>query len=212
MSMCHGRHVKPLSPSRHSFPMKSKEQLDFITGLTRFGKTAVMRLNGRFSLSSRIGFTMWLGIRKDYFVKLHVNLPRKLLCRNFREVGVRSSPIVCEVHPEILNGYFLKSNSKRFLLVNQEVKFRHGKTFQCGAFIEDELNRAVHSSKSNYIGEDNIGIGFIKLVFPSVISPLIHVFNHVIRTYSLPECWGTVKLIPIGKQGILCSFWKFSPN
>lgn len=74
---------------------------------------------------------------------------------NRQETGVRRSPTVYEVYPEMLNDYFLKCKSvysNCSLLVNQEDMYQHNETFQFSAFIEGEVYLAAYSNKLNAVG------------------------------------------------------------
>ncbi|KAI9582312.1 hypothetical protein GQX74_015435 [Glossina fuscipes] len=85
-------------------------------------------------------------------------------------IGVKKSPVLCEINPKTLNDHFLKSDtgcSNCFVLVQQEIMYQHGETLQFSAVTDNEVCEAVHNIKLNAVGCDSAGIEVTKLVATS---------------------------------------------
>lgn len=65
---------------------------------------------------------------------------------------------------------------------------------------ENEVSVAIFSITSNAIGLDGIPLRFIKIILPSIISPLTYLFNLFITSSKFPRAWKSAKVIPIRKK------------
>ena len=54
--------------------------------------------------------------------------------------------------------------------------------------------------KSHAVGDDNIQLKFLKIIFPYILSPLTHIINHCFTTSCFPRQWKTGLVIPIPKK------------
>ena len=61
-----------------------------------------------------------------------------------------------------------------------------------------ELLRFVNGLKHNKSpGFDNIGPGLVKLVFPAICCPLLHIYNLSLSTGAVPEKFKIARVIPV---------------
>lgn len=58
--------------------------------------------------------------------------------------------------------------------------------------------------KSNAIGYDGIDPKFIKIILPSIVPYITHIFNHIITSSSFPTEWKIAKIVPIPKTDGEC--------
>lgn len=65
---------------------------------------------------------------------------------------------------------------------------------------ELEVFNAISSISSNAVGMDGLPLRFIKLILPSVITPITYLFNLFISTATFPRAWKIAKIIPIRKN------------
>lgn len=80
------------------------------------------------------------------------------------------------------------------------IRYRHSETFRFRAFKEYEACQIVHSIKLNSVDHNNISAKFMKLILPSLITPLTHIFNQITTTSSFADCWKIAMVSPFGEK------------
>lgn len=146
--------------------------------------------------------------RHGYHVNALVDIAKKNyyeLWRNIDEVGLSNKNDESQIifAPETLNDFFLSTqnaslapNKISFCAMNPSTGF----SFQNVSSSDVEI--AICSLKSNAIGLDEIPHKFIKLVLPTLLPHLTHIFNFILASSQLPTIWKQAKLIPIGKKHV----------
>jgi Reverse transcriptase (RNA-dependent DNA polymerase) len=62
-----------------------------------------------------------------------------------------------------------------------------------------EVKNAIFGIKSSAIGLDGISLRFVKMILPSILPCITHIFNTVLTTSTFPNTWKISKIIPIAK-------------
>lgn len=87
------------------------------------------------------------------------------------------------------------SNSFDFDFFNGELD-----GFSFNRIYAEDLLDALNKVKSNSIGTDGFPIKFIKITFPYIFEPLLHLFNMIITSSSYPDGWKLARVVPIPKK------------
>ena len=82
---------------------------------------------------------------------------------------------------------------------NSEVIY-NGDEFNFTACTMNDVYNSVNAIKSNAVGYDAVNLKFIKLLLPSVLQTLTHIFNHTIYTRVYPLIWKVANVIPVAKN------------
>ena len=82
---------------------------------------------------------------------------------------------------------------------NSEVTY-NGDEFNFTACTMNDVYNSVNAIKSNAVGYDAVNLKFIKLLLPSVLQTLTHIFNHIIYTRVYPLIWKVANVIPVAKN------------
>lgn len=139
--------------------------------------------------------------------KLSSCLSTKDLWRNIKNLGVKdviSADFNFDVND--LNTYF-SSNSHVTVSNNAALIPSHNSPdngfgyFSFMNIFYDDVLKAISSVKSNAIGLDGISLKFLKLIIPTILPYLHHIFNHVLTTSTFPSSWKCAKIIPLPKVG-----------
>lgn len=89
------------------------------------------------------------------------------------------------------NYYNFQQNFVNF--VNEQFSFE----FAC--VEQTEVLSCVLAVKSNSIGSDNIDPRFLRLIIPSILPYVTHIFNVIITTSTFPMMWKHARIVPIPK-------------
>lgn len=125
--------------------------------------------------------------------------------KTIREIGVGKTKICVSPDTDIeaLNSSFiniphvpLNANfyNQTHNLLQQENCF----SFQC--VRQSDVLSSCYAVKSNAIGYDNIHPRFLKILLPSLLPYVTHIFNTVITTSCFPNNWKYAKIIPTPKS------------
>lgn len=74
-----------------------------------------------------------------------------------------------------------------------------GFSFNCVDIAD--LCSALSKVSSNAIGTDGFPVKFIKIIFPYVLEPFLHLVNMIITTSVYPSDWKLARVVPIPKGG-----------
>jgi hypothetical protein len=124
---------------------------------------------------------------------LNPKLPSKVLWRNLDGMGVRDSggSDVIFSSQELSNSYSSLGED------NAPMARSHGEPSATPAGCDH--GDAICGIKSGAVGLDGNSIRFLRLILPSILPCVTHIFNTVL-TYSIfPEAWKMSKILPISK-------------
>lgn len=137
-----------------------------------------------------------------YQSKLSSKLPAKDLWRNLGHIGIKKCKTNCEICPETMNDYFLKSTARHDVNsfeLNTDLIYS-GILLDFEQFNVEDVGRAISSLNSTAVGCDGINIKFIKIILPYILPTITHIFNHIITTSNFPKYWKIANIIPVAKK------------
>jgi len=141
----------------------------------------------------------------DYYKsKLDPNLPQKNLWNNLKSMGVKNKPNQnCLADPDSLNQYFTShtsTNSGTTFKINEDLLYNTSNKFNFEMCTENDILSCVSAIKSNAVGEDGIGLKFVRLILPFIVRPLTHIINFSLTTCTFPKLWKIANVIPVPKK------------
>ena len=141
------------------------------------------------------------------------DLTTKTLWKKLETMGVKKKKQSCQLPANDMNQYFLQSSQPlidRAPQLNAEFVY-DGPRLNFSAFGESDVLLALKSIKSDAVGHDGIHLKFLKMLLPFILSPITHIFNHIITTSVFPSTWKIGNIIPVNKKSSPCSPNDFRP-
>lgn len=86
-----------------------------------------------------------------------------------------------------------------------------GSGFSFRNVSELEVFNSLLKIKSNCIGPDGLSVKFLKLIFPTIVRYLTHIFNTILTTSSYPNIWKSARVVPVPKVRSPRTFSDFRP-
>jgi hypothetical protein len=137
---------------------------------------------------------------------LDPKLPFKVLWRNLDEMGVTDSGGSDVIFSEELSNYY-SSLGKDDAPVDRSqgaslatpADCGHHELFSVSNVTDREVFDAIRGIKSEAVGLDGIPIRFLRLILPSILPCVTHIFNTVLTCSIFPDAWKVSKILPIPK-------------
>ncbi|KAI8129221.1 RNA-directed DNA polymerase from mobile element jockey [Lucilia cuprina] len=140
--------------------------------------------------------------RRLHYIKIFDGADSKKVWKILNNAGYgnRNLSINSEIDVNALNRSFVVNNNNNTNAFDFESLSGLTDGFSFKHIYSDELLYALSKVKSNSIGTDGFPIRFIKLVFPCIIQPVLHLFNMVITTSTYPNQWKLSRVVPVPKS------------
>lgn len=98
-----------------------------------------------------------------------------------------------------LNEHFSKIHASSLSQLPNLMRLISVSVFDFRPFIPSDVLGALHKITSDAVGHDGIGRKFLKLVLPHFLDEIVRIFNHSMKTGTLPEVWKMAIIRPICK-------------
>ena len=139
-----------------------------------------------------------------YKSKLDPDLPPKNLWSNLKSVGIgNKKSLNCSADANSLNQHFLSSSSTintSSFKVNEDLLYNLSYKFNFEMCTENDVLVCLSTIKSNAVGEDGVGLKFVRIILPFIIGPLTHIINFSLTTCTFPHLWKIANVIPVQKK------------
>ncbi len=133
------------------------------------------------------------------------NLPPNIFWNHIKSLGVGKSKQSHQSIPffaQEINDHFCSLGNTQ---INSVPKFEipdsdfGDNSFTFMTVTQEDVSRAIFAIKSDAIGLDEIHLKFLKIVLPSYIEVITHLFNFCIENCVFPDIWKIAKIIPLAK-------------
>lgn len=111
-----------------------------------------------------------------------------------------SSPEPAFIDPNLCNDYFtLPRIENPPAMLFESTQFEPFNGFSFRNVTADEIWSAMYRIKSNAIGDDEIPLKFLKIMFLPLARHISHIFNTILTTSTFPRAWTCARIIPVPK-------------